>query len=94
MSVLTSCIYNTTYSRTCPSVSISTVCISCSNWDAPTWFCSSSICPHTYCKYDIWSVARLTVHKYDGFRKRLDLADNTITVEASALGCDTASLGI
>jgi len=93
-SVLTSCIYNTTYSRTCPSVSISTVCISCSNWDAPTWFCRSSICPHTYYKYDIRSVTILTVQSMTVLGNNLELADMTITVEVSALRCDTASLGI
>lgn len=59
MSVLTSCIYSTTYSRTCSSVSVSTVCNSCSNCDAPTWFCSSDSCPHTQQEYQILIMYRL-----------------------------------
>lgn len=59
MSVLTSCIYNTTYSRTCSSVSVSTVCNSCSNCDPPTWFCSSDSCPHTQQEYEILVINHL-----------------------------------
>jgi len=42
--------------------------------------------------YGVWQDSQFTSMMALG--NKLDLADNTITVEASAVGCDTASLGI
>jgi len=46
----------------------------------------------TIMTYGAWQYSQFTSMMALG--NNLDLADNTITVEVSALGCDTASLGI